>query len=202
MFVLKLEFPNHLSSNEISYYLCNCLLKILLIHHKVYLRFFLKIIFIGSSPPTTEKRWHILCFSMKSCTSKYIFTLQTAAAFRNLKHQILSRSHRKNLYTWWNLWHFLQHKLICAYFPICDFSPALMHLCSFVILIHRSRRSRFYQHLGPSWATLYSIFLNAFFIWLFKRRSCERKVTLYRMAIPLLKNFGSVQCSVFMIVVT
>jgi len=36
LFVLKLEFPNYL-----SYYLCNCLLKILLIHHKVYLRFFL-----------------------------------------------------------------------------------------------------------------------------------------------------------------
>ena len=90
---------------------------------------------------------------------------------------------------------FLQHNLICACFPICDFSPALVHLCSFVILIHRSRRSRFYQHLGPSWATLYSIFLNAFFIRLFERRSRERKVTLYRMAIPLLKNFGSVQYS-------
>ena len=72
------------------------------------------------------------------------------------------------------------------------FSPASVHLFSFVILIHRSRRSRFYQHLGPSWATLYSIFLNAYFIRLCKRRSCERKVTLYRMAIPLLKNFFSV----------
>ena len=136
----------------------------------------------------------------------YIFTLQAAAAFRNLKNQnfatITSKKNFWYLYTWWNLWCFLQHNLICACFPIA--SPALVHLCSFVILTHRSRRSRFYQHLGPSWATLYSIFLNAFFIRLFKRRSRERKVTLYRMAIPLLKNFGSVQCSVsvLMIVVT
>ena len=98
-----------------------------------------------------------------------IFTLQAAAAFRNLKHQILPRSHRQNLFTWWNLWYFLQHNLICACFPICDFSPTLVNLCSFVILIHRSRRSLFYQHLGPSWATLYSIFLNAFFIFDYSR---------------------------------
>lgn len=200
MFVLKLEFPNYISSNEISYYLCNCLLKILLIHHKVYLRFFLRIIFIGSSPPTTEKRWYILCISMKPCT---FLLCKQLLLFAILRIKILPRSHRIffwYLYTWWNLWCFLQHNLICACFPIA--SPALVHLCSFVILTHRSRRSRFYQHLGPSWATLYSIFLNAFFIRLFKRRSRERKVTLYRMAIPLLKNFGSVQCSVFMIVVT
>ena len=73
----------------------------------------------------------------------YIFTLQAAAALRNLRHQILPPSHRKNLYMWWNLWYFLQHNLICACFPICDFSPALVHLFFFVILIYRFRRSRF-----------------------------------------------------------
>ena len=67
LFVLKLEFPNCLSSDEISYYLCNCLLKILLVHQKAYLHFFLIFIFIGSFPSTTEKRWYVLCISMTPC---------------------------------------------------------------------------------------------------------------------------------------
>ncbi len=53
---LKLKLPDYHSSNEISDYLCNCLLKILLIHDKIYLRFFLIFIFICSFPSTTEKR--------------------------------------------------------------------------------------------------------------------------------------------------
>ena len=64
-------------------------------------------------------------------------------------------------------------------------------------MIHSYRRSRFIS-ISAFLEQQYSIFLNAFFIRLFKRRSRQRKVTLNRnrMAFPLLTP-----CEKFMIVV-